>query len=62
MLKSDTVLATLHINIGLGKNNPSLVLHTNQDVNQTIAKFIKEYKLPQKAYFIIVEKVKQELA
>ena len=59
MHSCDIVLATLNINIGLGKNNPSLVLYNNQDVNQTIAKFIKEYNLPQKAYFIIVEKVKQ---
>jgi hypothetical protein len=55
------VLATVNINIGLGKDNPSLVIREGDDVPTLVNKLIDNYQLPKKVFLIIMERVTQEL-
>mgnify|MGYP000867960806 FL=1 len=55
------VLATVNINIGLGKDNPSLVIKEGDDVPTLVNKLIDNYQLPKKVFLIIMERVSQEL-
>ena len=55
------VLATVNINIGLGKDNPSLVIREGDDVPTLVNKLIDNYQLPKKVFVIIMERVSQEL-
>ena len=53
------VLATVNINIGLGKDNPSLVIREGDDVPTLVNKLIDNYQLPKKVFVIIMERVSQ---
>lgn len=55
------VIATVNINIGLGKNNPSLVIRENDSISVLVNKLIMDYNLPKKVYSIIMDKVKEQL-
>lgn len=57
----EAILATVNINIGLGKQNPSLVIRQGDDVAQLVNQLIDHYNLPKKVYAIIMERVAQEL-
>ncbi len=57
----EPILATVNINIGLGKHNPSLVIRPGDDVAQLVNQLIEHYSLPKKVYSIIMERVAQEL-
>lgn len=55
------VLATVNINIGLGTDNPSLVIREGDHVPSLVNRLISNYNLPKKVYAIIMERVAQEL-
>lgn len=55
------VLATVNINIGLGADNPSLVIREGDHVPTLVNRLIHNYNLPKKVYAIIMERVAQEL-
>jgi len=57
----EQVIATVNINIGLGKQNPSLVIRKDDNVPLLVNKLIEDYKLPKKVFAIIMERVSQEL-
>jgi hypothetical protein len=54
----DSVLATVNINIGLGKGNPSLVIKQGDNIAKVIDKLISDYQLPRKVHAIIMQRVK----
>jgi hypothetical protein len=53
------ILATVNINIGLGWDNPSLVIREGDHVPTLVNKLIENYQLPKKVYAIIMERVAQ---
>lgn len=55
------VLATVNINIGLGTDNPSLVIREGDHVPTLVNALISNYNLPKKVYAIIMQRVAQEL-
>jgi hypothetical protein len=57
----EPILATVNINIGLGKNNPVLTIRASDNVADMVEKVINDYQLPKKVHAIIMERVKQEL-
>lgn len=57
----DPILATININIGLGKDNPTLVIKANDNISNLIEKLIIDYQLPKKVHSIIMERVQREL-
>ena len=56
-----SILATVNINIGLGKDNPSLIIKKHDNINTLIQDLIKKYQLPEKVFSIIMDRVSQEL-
>lgn len=54
-------MATVTINIGLEKNNPTLVIRPKDNLSELVDKLIKDYKLPKNVYAIIMEGVQQQL-
>jgi hypothetical protein len=56
---NQTILATVNINIGLGRDNPSLIIREGDHVPALINKLIENYQLPKKVYTIIMERVAQ---
>lgn len=56
-----SILATVNINIGLGKDNPSIIIKKNDNINILIHDLIKKYQLPDKVFSIIMDRVSQEL-
>jgi hypothetical protein len=57
----EQVLATINLNIGLGKDNPSLVIRNGDKIETLVSQLISDYQLPAKVYGIIMERVKEEL-
>lgn len=57
----DSILATVNINIGLGKDNPVLTIRKKDKIPEIVDKLIQDYQLPQKVHSIIMERVKQEI-
>lgn len=57
----EEVLATVNINIGLGADNPSLIIREGDHVPTLVNRLILNYNLPKKVYAIIMERVAQEL-
>ena len=57
----DSILATVNINIGLGKDNPVLTIRKKDKIPELVDKLIQDYQLPQKVHSIIMERVKQEI-
>lgn len=57
----EEVLATVNINIGLGIDNPSLIIREGDHVPTLVNRLIHNYNLPKKVYAIIMERVAQEL-
>lgn len=53
------ILATVNINIGLGRDNPSLIIREGDHVPTLVNKLIDNYQLPKKVYSIIMERVAQ---
>jgi hypothetical protein len=56
---NQTILATVNINIGLGRDNPSLIIREGDHVPTLVNKIIENYQLPKKVYSIIMERVAQ---
>jgi hypothetical protein len=56
---NQTILATVNINIGLGRDNPSLIIREGDHVPTLVNKLIENYQLPKKVYSIIMERVAQ---
>jgi hypothetical protein len=56
---NQTILATVNINIGLGRDNPSLIIREGDHVPALVNKLIENYQLPKKVYTIIMERVAQ---
>jgi hypothetical protein len=56
---NQTILATVNINIGLGRDNPSLIIREGDHVPTLVNKLIENYQLPKKVYAIIMERVAQ---
>jgi hypothetical protein len=54
-----TVLATVNINIGLGRDNPTLTIRQGDHVPALVNRLIENYQLPKKVYAIIMERVAQ---
>lgn len=52
-------MATVTINIGLEKNNPTLTIRPKDNLSELVNKLIKDYKLPKNVYAIIMEGVQQ---
>ena len=57
----ESILATVNINIGLGKDNPVLTIRKKDKIPELVDKLIQDYQLPQKVHSIIMERVKQEI-
>jgi hypothetical protein len=57
----DSVLATVNINIGLGKDNPILTVRTGDNLSAKVDRLINDYQLPRKVHSIIMKIVEDQL-
>lgn len=57
----EPTIATININIGMGKDNPVLKIKANDDVSALIDKLIANYQLPKKVHSIIMNRVQEQL-
>ena len=53
------VLATVNINIGLGKNNPVLTIRKTDNLEELVNQLINQYQLPKNVHQIIMQRVEQ---
>ena len=53
------VLATVNINIGLGKNNPALTIRKTDNLEELVNQLINQYQLPKNVHQIIMQRVEQ---
>lgn len=59
LIVMESVLATVKINIGLGNNNPTLIIRATDNLPALIDKLIRDYRLPKTVQPIILEAVNQ---
>lgn len=57
----EPILATVNINIGLGKDNPVLTIRANDNLSNQIDKLISDFQLPKKVHALIMQRVQEEL-
>jgi hypothetical protein len=57
----EAILATVNINIGLGKDNPVLTIRANDDLSGMVDQLISDYQLPRKVHSIIMRRVQEQL-
>lgn len=50
-------LATVNINMGLGKDNPALIITPTTDIPLLVSNFISSYQLPHSAYEVIISAI-----
>ena len=55
------MIATVNINIGMGKDNPVLRIRASDDVSALVDQLIANYQLPKKVHSIIMARVTQQL-
>lgn len=53
----ERTLATVNINMGLGKDNPALIITSATNIPNLVASFIQSYQLPHSAYDAIMEAI-----
>ena len=57
----EPMIATVNINIGMGKDNPVLKIRASDDVSALVDELIANYQLPKKVHSIIMARVTQQL-
>ncbi len=57
----EPTIATVNINIGMGKDNPVLRIKASDDVSVLVDQLIANYQLPKKVHSIIMDRVNQQL-
>lgn len=53
----ERTLATVNINMGLGHNNPVLIITRSTNVPRLVGDFIAKYSLPTSAYDAIMNAI-----
>ena len=54
-------IATININIGMGKDNPILKIRANDNISALVNQLIEDYQLPKKVHAIIMNRVHEQI-
>jgi hypothetical protein len=58
-MEMEKTIATVNINMGLGEQNPRLLITKNTNVPKLISQFISVYELPHSAYSVIIDAIEK---